>query len=641
MKAYQTYDIPATQDPFVNTPLIHAGFDPDTGRERFWISTWNANAGCLGALITAEGDSRVYRFQKQPGSLAGCGAYSAVLEDNDTLWLCADLNRLGRLTLSTGAVEYFDTGATSALVFAGMRYDKPGGKLCAVAMVQNAGLCGFIFDIRARKSVKLFENFTAVTLSGGGFDNNDGTYALRGVTGRSCLLRWDPKTDTLAEDIPIHEQAECVNPIMDAQNRPYLPHMGWYDAAAGRFEREPCPQREMHWFARDGRSAYGTSATPEGAELCRWDFGDGAVTRLAFIPDGTIYGIARTRAGEFLSVGVYGRVTRLDSNGAVLSSWQLASDAVGAVDCLIRADEHRLLGTPFITQRFWLLDTRDNRGFDAGRAAPGGGEVLRVWKLGGRVYMASYTEGILTEYDPEKLLDFPDNPRIVAQAPHGMRPVAHADDGRRLYYACNHHYGILGCVLTRYDTAGGEALYRDDPMPGQHIVSLRWDAARGLLLAGTTYVSDCQAVAPSDDLCYVAAVSPDTLEVLARAAAPRGTVRAEILCEMDGGRYLALLHRNDGRPRFYVLHADSLALEEAAYAIPQGEYTQVKATSQPRRFLALRGDALEVWDTSGGAPKPALRFDCPEPPRHIFESDGYYYGVTEQRIYEFRETGAV
>ena len=45
-----TYPVPATRDPFVNTPLIPAGFDPKTGEERFWISTWNDNTGCLGAL---------------------------------------------------------------------------------------------------------------------------------------------------------------------------------------------------------------------------------------------------------------------------------------------------------------------------------------------------------------------------------------------------------------------------------------------------------------------------------------------------------------------------------------------------------------------------------------------------------------
>ncbi|MBR5479961.1 MAG: hypothetical protein IKU84_07255 [Clostridia bacterium] len=54
------FSVPLTRDPFVNTPLIHAGFDTDSGEERFWISTWNANVGCLGALVTPNGKSRTY-----------------------------------------------------------------------------------------------------------------------------------------------------------------------------------------------------------------------------------------------------------------------------------------------------------------------------------------------------------------------------------------------------------------------------------------------------------------------------------------------------------------------------------------------------------------------------------------------------
>ena len=134
----------------------------------------------------------------------------------------------------------------------------------------------------------------------------------------------------------------------------------------------------------------------------------------------------------------------------------------------------------YITQRFWIIDTEKGKGFDAGRAAPGRGEVLRVWNIGDKIYMASYTEGILTEYDPAERINFPENPRIVAHPPTGMRPFAHTDDGICLYYSCNHHYGNYGCVLTRYNTQTGEAFYLDDPLPLQNITSLSYSKKHGL-----------------------------------------------------------------------------------------------------------------------------------------------------------------
>lgn len=241
----------------------------------------------------------------------------------------------------------------------------------------------------------------------------------------------------------------------------------------------------MTWFARRGRRAWGTTHEHGNARVGLWDMDSGAVHDVCTVPDSQVLNMNLTESGKIVAVNIYGEFMRFDGeSGALEMSRRLPTDACGAIDCLCRIDENRLLGTPFITQRFWEVDLKTGRGVDCGRAAPGCGEVLRTWKLGGKVYMAAYTGGELVEYDPAVHPHFPENPRVVAVPPHGMRPVASADDGRRIFYACSHPYGHLGSILTRYDTRTGEAVYRDDPLPEQQIHSLCYVKASRSLLCG-------------------------------------------------------------------------------------------------------------------------------------------------------------
>ena len=250
----RTYPLPATQDPFVNTPLIPAGFDPETGEERFWISTWNDNAGCLGALVTPSGKNRIYRLARGDRGIIGCGGYSAKLVDNDTLWMISDLQAFCRLTLSTGEYTYFDTGAECGLVFAGMQYDPATGKLLAFAF-SYPRLQGVSFDTKQCKTVRLYDHFTDATGLQGGFANGDGTYTVN-LTGNgpAQLYRWDPQKETLTLWRPSGcDEQECFKTVTDEADRIYVPHNGWLKN--GSFCREPAPPREMQWFGRnDGLS---------------------------------------------------------------------------------------------------------------------------------------------------------------------------------------------------------------------------------------------------------------------------------------------------------------------------------------------------------------------------------------------------
>jgi hypothetical protein len=593
MAQVKIYPIPHTRDPFINTPLIPAGVDPETGEERFFISTWNANVGCISALVDTSGKSRIYHFKKANPIYAGCGAYSAVLTDPDTVWICSDLALPVRLTLSTGEYQFFESGARNGLVFAGMQYDEASGKLLAVSC-QYQNIMGLSFDTRTQKTVKLYDNFTEATYSRGGFPNSDGkTYTIRFTTCHSSLYQWDPEAETLTEKCMIDERSNCVKVIYDDEGRAYIPYMGWLDTSDYTFSRGLRPDREMDWFGRIGTNAYGMLEGASDVDIYVWDMTTGKTRVLCTIPDGGDMGVALTKKGEIMAVNVYGMLYKFSAeDGTLLLTRKLDSCAPGRLDCLIRVDDSHILGTPYITQRFWIIDTEKGKGFDAGRAAPGRGEVLRVWNIGDKIYMASYTEGILTEYDPAERINFPENPRIVAHPPTGMRPFAHTDDGICLYYSCNHHYGNYGCVLTRYNTQTGEAFYLDDPLPLQNITSLSYSKKHGFLLGSSTTAADSDCMEPQTDRCYIIRVNPETLEIFSKTETPVGCEFSRIWGRVDDDTYLVSFRMIDKNASFRLYSMEQDCFED--FVLPEGTVLRA-GTDYPGLFLLTKDGDLQVW----------------------------------------------
>lgn len=593
MARVKTYSIPHTRDPFINTPLIPAGFDPETGEERFFISTWNANVGCLSALVDTGGKSKIYHFKKNNKWLGGCGAYSAVMTDPDTIWICSELALPVRLTLSTGEYQFFESGARSGLVFAGMQYDPATEKFFAVSC-QYQNIMGLSFNIKTQKTVKLYDNFTEATYSRGGFPNSDGkTYTIRFTTCHSSLYQWDPVKETLTEKCMIDERADCMKVIFDETGRAYIPYMGWLDTSDYTFSQGMCPDREMSWFGRIGTNAYGALGNASDTDIYVWDMTTGKTRVLCTIPDGTTYGVALTQSGEIMAVNVYGILYKFSAlDGTLLLSRKLDSNAPGALDCLIRVDDRHILGTPFITQRFWIIDTETGEGFDAGRAAPGAGEVLHLWNMGGKIYIASYCNGFLTEYNPEERINFPENPRIVAHPPTGMRPVAFADDGVYLYYSCTHHYGHHGCVLTRYNTQNGKAFYRDDPLPLQGITSLHYNKKHGFLLGASTIAADCDSIEPRTDRCCIIRINPETLEVFQKTEILAGCKYSRILGCIDDETYFISFQMTDGSKVYKLYSVEKDSFE--SFALPEGTAFR-SGTDYPGLFLLTKDGELQVW----------------------------------------------
>jgi len=598
--------IPAGRDPFVNTPLLAVGPGKD-GSERFWISTWNANVGSLAALVTETGEARIHRF----GEKRHAGFYSAVQEDEDTLWLCGDLSRVLRFSLRTGQFEEYATGAPPALVFQGMVFDRETGKLFAATFsTPNTTIAAFSFDTRRRKTVKIHSDFSTDIYMRGSFPNGDGTYSCVMHTPGETLLHWDPRVETLQAttlretlDVHVHRMADgtTYRLIGDEQERRYFPRRGWYDALQREFLADgPRPSREMTWFRCVGQTAWGANIENGSMRVGRWDMRTGEVYSLCTIPDCPFHGVDATTGGKIVAVNMYGYFYRFDGHTGVLEmTRRLPSDSIGKTDCLCRIDEERLLGTPYITQRFWEVNLRTREGYDCGRVAPGAGEVLKTWKIGGKVYMAVYDGGELVEYDPARHPHFPENPRVVAAPPHAMRPAAAADDGRNIYYACSTPFGTLGSTLTRYDSVTGNIRYAVNPLPDQQIVSIRYDRATNSLLCGTTMHADCRSCPPSSNRCYFARIDAELLTVIEQAPAPDGTIWATVEGPLGKGRYLCTCN-----PRIGWRDCPWIVLDSAAFGVPAQETMQrlprktdrFLYAGKPGYFLLQQGPRLEIWD---------------------------------------------
>lgn len=637
MPTIQKYHVPKTRDPFVNTPLIAAGVDEDTGEERFFISTWNANVGCLSALITPNGKTHIYRYEKGEG-IAGCGAYSAVLTDNDTLWLCSDLARIMRLTLSSGAYDYYETGARSGLVFCGMQYDAATHKLLFMANTfEKPTLCAVSFDTKTKKTVHIYEGFTKASLGDGGFANGDGTYTLRVTTGYSAFYTWNPHKESLTFRCEIHDMARASRVISDEDHQPYIPYQGWLTKDNHLLDEVRPQEEKCLWFGSANGHAYGAEDDDDGVSIFLWEFQTGSVRLVCHVPNGTLFGLALTKQEEILAVNVFGELYKYNQNGDLLLSKMLDTNAVGAVDCLVSIDKNHLLGTPFISQRFWTLDMTNNTGIDCGRAATKCGEVLETWNKNNKLYMASYTEGILTEYNPQKPIGFPENPRIVAKSPHGMRPVASTENETCLYYACNHHYGELGCELTRYNAQTGEVLYFNNPLEYQHIISMRYDKTTDRIYGTTTFRSDCDTSVPKSNTCYVVTIDTATLTTQSILSFDKAINYPFIVGFADNATLLISVenecHENSDQTAFCLYDIAKNHLTTLTGNFASLNITTIKACDI-NQFAALEKDGIvSLYSVENGTLKKGETLFSDSAITRIFAEKGRVMATTPASVY--------
>ncbi|WP_127587285.1 hypothetical protein [Paenibacillus koleovorans] len=625
--------IPKTRDPFINVSLLSLGHGED-GEERFWISSWNSTSGSTAVCVTESGKERVYRFTPPHN-----GFYSVAQEDPDTIWLCGNLSEVVRLTLSTGQMEAFPTGASSALVFKGMVLDPVNRKLFAHAYpIPNR--VAFSFDYGNRRPSKVFNNVTDCLYMCSNFACGDGTYIIVAYTPRITFLHWDPRTDALEEvefpkafeeDTQVETKPSWVRSfIRDDENHVYIPGQGWFNPVTRSIiAGGPRPEREMVWISRIGRYAWGGEQRDHLVDIFKWDMETGKVALVCTIPDAFAGSAGISASSKIVAVNLYGMFFRYDAHtGELEETKRLSTDSVAMVDCLLRINEERLLGTPFITQAFWELNLRTGEGKDLGRAAPDFGEILQVWKIGIKVYMAAYAGGQLVEYNPDQPSNYPQNPRVVARPAGGQRPVAATQIGDVLYYSDTHKYGNLGCILTRYDTVSDHPTYKDNPVPDQVIRSMYYDQGSNALIVGTTMEADCNSCAPTSDLCYFASLDPITMDVLDTSPAPAGTKLASVCGPLgDGDYYCTVKGTFDGEEKVtysFTLSADSLEVPElSAMNKWPSDVEKVIWAGKPGLFVLNRGTRFELWNMR----EPQLI-------QLLHDEDGVYHAsVQEDSLY--------
>ncbi len=595
--------IPRARDPFVNTPLLR--LTPDAqGLDRFWISSWNNASGSLGVCVNEMGESRLYPF----GSSRYSGFYSVAQTGPDTLWLCGNLAEVVRLDLKSGKFEAFATGAPAALVFAGMAYDAPTGKLFVAAFPPPKTIA-FSFDIRTRKGVKVYELPADDHYMRSSYAHSDGTHSIELQCPGLTMVRWDPKAETVtlfpvAKEVDMSGEADLLyRMIAGDDGRLYMPGLGWYVPSTGQVEPGPrLLDDTVTWFDRDATYAYGHK---RGTDLFRrWSLKTGEETDIGSFLGTDLNYLCTTlsRSGKLIGVSKGGFFTRLDARtGEQEMARRLPTDSVQPADCMIRIDRDRVLGTPFITQRFWEVNLRTKKGFDCGAAAPGCGEVLQVWSLGGKIYMAAYTGSELMEYDPTVHPHFPENPRVVARPPMGMRPVAAANDGCRIFYACSHHYGHLGSVVARYDTKTGLAFYKDNPLPDQQIVGLCYEKASDSLMCGTTFHADCESAPPRTKQTAIARLDAETLEVREQCPGPAGADRVSLIGPLGRHRWLGCGSGEFGTGsrgmRWFVFDAKAFRTPGPEdLRVFEGWWGQIQYAGKPGLFVRKTGARIELWD---------------------------------------------
>jgi len=604
------FAVPAGRDPFVNTPLLALGNGPD-GEERFWISSYNSNVGCLGVMVTESGKERIYRFASFHR-----GFYGAAQEDADTLWLCGDLSCVVRLSLSTGNYETYETGAPPALVFQGLRFDPATRKLFAATYVRGVKTIGFSFDCEARKAVRIHEPDCPANYTRGSFPNGDGTYSLLVAIPDLVLLHWNPCQETV-QSITLGKAADLTGDkdnllygslqklISDDSGKTYIPHLGWYDGVLHEFSKEgPRPSREAVWFGRRDNLVWGLTSEDSNDSsrktLIRWNTATDRVECLCTISDTGHANACLTKKGKIVIVTMYGEFLRIDgATGALELAKRLPTDSIARVDCLVRIDRDRLLGTPFITQRFWEIDLKKGSGYDCGRAAPGSGQIVKVWEVSGLIYMAAYTGGELLEYDPDMHPHFPENPRVVADPPGGMRPVAATHDATSLYYSCSLKYGRTGSVLTKYNTQTREAVYQE-PMASQMICSLHFDAETSLLIAGTTMHADCQSGDPDALRCYLALLDTNDLSLVEKAVGPEGAEMIVVVGSLGKGDYLCSVSQKRGDEvvkRWFATSVKHLNVPDfsAMKSFPE-HMEDLLWAGKPGLFVLRVETRYELWD---------------------------------------------
>ncbi|MBT7861357.1 MAG: hypothetical protein HN712_13630 [Gemmatimonadetes bacterium] len=591
---------PASPNPFVNSSLTSLGVDAD-GVERFWTSCVNSLLGTTSFLVDENGRYRTYPWTVGEGIRA---IYSVAKQDDDTIWVTGGAGEVFvRLTLSSGEYETYAREG-GRFITAGMALDPDSGKLFVGA--QTALIS---FDTIGRRTVRIYgeEERPPDSHHYDHWRMSDGSYGFILETPGLSFLRWDPTTEEvnwqrLAED-KTHPTVGCVRHLKYVEDgRVYIPHMGWLDGLTGEFQpHDHPPSEEASWFGVCEDIAYGVQwDLPSAAvRILTWGTTNGETRELLIGSNANSLSCALTSSGKILIVDLYGCFRRYDATtGALEITRQIGLEQEHICNAIVPVDDYRATGTPFISQNFWVHDQDAGSGYCAGRAGGSFGQVDYGINVGGKVYFAIYGGGQLTEYDPTAPTGYPINPRLVAATAQGQHGGGITTNGQVIWVAFKPKYGTLDGAMIRYDTRTGLASYRNGAVQAQHVLNPIYDESTKTLVAGTSWLSDCQTAKPVHDTAFAVVLDMDTMQVRTRAAAPTGIDTVVNLGPLGQGQWLF-----DCDGELFRFSVSDGTLAPYAGRLPDGTSRTLYA-GRPGMFVVQITDELLQWDVAADALEP-------------------------------------
>lgn len=591
----ETFSKPKTSDPFINSTLTSIGPDTDDV-ERFWISTVNGLCGPSSLLVKETGEARTYRWGKRFGVQY---VYGVAPVDDDTLWLAGGGRFLFRVSLAAGEWERFEL-PQGRFITSGMAYDPDTRKLFTGLHTQMVS-----FDTQACKPVRVYEGQEKGpdSFHNDHWRNTDGTYGFLLRTPGISVVRWYPVEEKIEckrlTDDPAHPAVSLAYHCGYVEDSSvYVPHLGWLDGLTGDLSpHDHPPKEEAAWFARRGPRVYGIQPDliAASAAFVRWDTDTGKVRTLFSLPDVPCQNCALTRSGKILTVDLRGQFCRHDADTGALELTRLLNiDNPHLGHTIVPAGRDTIVGTPFICQNFWILNTRTGEGRKGGRAGGSYGQVDDAINVGGKVYFSIYGGSQLTVYDPAEPANFPRNPRLVARSSQGQHGCGITTDGRVIWCAFRPKYGTLDGAMIRYDTHTGEATYRNAALDNEHMVGPMYDRETAQLVAGTSYLSDCSTAEPTRDCCYMVTLDPLSMDVTKQVLAPAGISQTATLGPLGQRRWLVRV----GAALGVLDEADmELVVSEQLTTACKGA-AEILATGVTGLFVLRSPEAITLWDAS-------------------------------------------
>ncbi len=639
--------IPKTRNPFVNNNLTFCGKDKN-GNNRYWISSVNNVSGPMGLVVTSRGDYKIIEFdcQKIQRSDPDMSYYPAVYVGDDTVYLASSLAEISSINIETGEYHRYSTSADKAIVFAGMNFDATTGKILFSGVEYGKGMCSVSFDIKSKTSKLFYSDQGFYCFEG--FDNGDGTqtqtfYCYGDDKPSFVHMKWNPKADTLTKYMvvkrPLYRKF-----IFDEQGRVYYGSLGWLDAVAEKLVSGPfCGDDDICFFYSDYNTAFGTRVFNDlgVTKVYKWQIKQNILTHIFTVPHAQPNVFEMTEDGYILAVNMYAELFLFDKDGNQILYKEIEANSVGLTDTCVRVNDTTLLGTPFITQRFWLADTVSHNGFDAGRAAPNEGEVLMTWNVDGKVYMAGYNTGALTEFDIAKPINFPQNPRVIVEPKSALRLTCGIKVGSSVFYACSRKNGLHGTVAVKHDAKIDKTEVLVDILHGQQFYSMLYNKKRNVLVAGTTFYADGFIQKPICDNVCLAVVSVEPFKLLNVYEMPKGYKFAGVFGNKDDDTYFVYLvtkecsYEVSHTAEFSLAHPEKGLTCVREYKNKDIHVYGARTTCDTNVYIACQNNVVKKFTFVDGEFKPLKEYKTDGVVINWFYQDNEVFVVTRKHIYVF------